>query len=137
MAIDPVSQEILSLGNCVAATQFPRKCRRSNYAMRQCFLGNIAAIRKYCRACVGRTLSCFEVAKEFELLANKMEQRQYDRIVGYLRTGSFPSSMTKNEKDSLRRKAKNFVVKDGLLYYRDKRKAADLQVLKHALITFI
>ena len=37
-----------------------------------------------------------EVAKEFELLANKMEQAQYDRIVGYLRTGSYPSSMTKN-----------------------------------------
>ena len=36
-----------------------------------------------------------------------MEQVQYDRIVSYLRTGSFPSSMTKNEKDSLRRKAKN------------------------------
>ena len=80
-------------------------------------------------ALVGRSAA----AKEFELLVNQMEQRQYDRIVGYLRTGSFPSSMTK---DSLRRKAKNFVVKDGLLYYRDK-KAADLQALKHALIFFI
>ena len=72
-----------------------------------------------------------EVAKEFELLANKMEQAQYDRIVGYLRTGSFPSSITKNEKDSLRRKSKNFknfVVKDGLLFYKDKKKSADLQV---------
>ena len=83
-----------------------------------------------------------EVAKEFELLANKMEQAQYDRIVGYLRTGSFPSSMTKNEKDSLRRKSKNFVVKDGLLFYRDKKKSADFNTgtddLKHTgLISFL
>ena len=49
-----------------------------------------------------------EVAKELELAANKIEQVQYDRIVSYLRSGSFPSSMTKNEKGSLRRKAKNF-----------------------------
>ena len=51
-----------------------------------------------------------------------MERVQYDRIVSYLRTGSFPS---KNEKDFLRRKMKNFV--DWLLFYSDK-KAADLQV---------
>ena len=82
---------------------------------------------------VSRTLDLFEVSKEIELLVNKMEQSQYDRIVGYLRTDSFPSSMTKNEKDSLRRKAKHFVVKDGLLFYRDKKKATDLQVLEYAL----
>ena len=52
--------------------------------------------------------------------------------MGHLRTGSFPSSMTKNEKDSLRRKEKNFVIKDGLLFYRDKKKVADLQVLRRA-----
>ena len=39
----PVSQEILSLGNCVAATQFPRKYSRSNYATRPYFLGNFVA----------------------------------------------------------------------------------------------
>ena len=44
-------------GNCVEATQFPRKYGRSNYAMRRYFLGNIVAIRKYCRACAGLTLS--------------------------------------------------------------------------------
>ena len=49
----PVSQEIWSLGNCVTATQFPGKYRRSNYATRPYFLGNIAAARKYCRACAG------------------------------------------------------------------------------------
>ena len=58
-----------------------------------------------------------------------MEQAQYDRIVGYLRTGIFPSFITKNEKDSLSRKPKNkFVVKDGLLFYRDEKKPA----VKHA-----
>ena len=46
-----------------------------------------------------------EVANGLKLASNKMEQVQYDRIVSYLRIGSFPSSMTKNEKDSLRRKA--------------------------------
>ena len=44
-------------GNCVVATQFPRKYGCSNYAMRRYFLGNIVAIRKYCRACAGLTLS--------------------------------------------------------------------------------
>ena len=56
-----------------------------------------------------------------------MEQVQYDRIVSYLHTGSFPS---KNKKRFLRRKTKNFVIKDGLLFYSDKKKAADFQVLK-------
>ena len=55
-----------------------------------------------------------------------MEQVQYDRIVSYLRTGSFPSK----NKRFLRRKTKNFVIKDGLLFYSDKKKAADFQVLK-------
>ena len=49
------------------------------------------------------------------------------RIVSYLRTGSFPS---KNKKDFLRRKMKNSVIKDGLLFYSDKKKAAGFQVLK-------
>ena len=56
-----------------------------------------------------------------------MEQREYEKIFKYLQSGSFPS-LTRNEKDSLRRKAKNFVVKDGLLYYRDRKKNCDLQV---------
>ena len=46
-------------------------------------------------------------AKKLVLASNKMEQVQYDKIVNYLRTGRFPSPMAKNEKDSLRRKAKN------------------------------
>ena len=62
-----------------------------------------------------------------------MEQVKYDRIVRYSRTGSFPS---KSEKDFLRRKTKNFVVKDGLLFYSDKKKAADLQVLKAKVCEF-
>ena len=43
---------------------------------------------------------------------------------------TYSSSTFMNEKDFLRRKTKNFVVKDGLLFYSDKKKAADLQVLK-------
>ena len=40
------------------------------------------------------------MANELELASNKMEQVRIviDRIVSYLRTGSFPSSMAKNEK---------------------------------------
>ena len=83
-----MSQEILPLGNCVAATQFPKKYCRSNYATRSYFLGNIAAIRKYGRTCISS-------------LINKMEQAQNDTIVGYLHADSFPSTMTKNEKDFL------------------------------------
>ena len=58
------------------------------------------------------------MAKELKLLANTIEQDQYDRTVGYLRTGNFFSSTTKNEKDSLRR-----IEKNGLIFYRDKKKA--------------
>ena len=39
-----VSQEIWSLGNCVAAIQFPGKNRRSNYSTRPYFLGYIVVV---------------------------------------------------------------------------------------------
>ena len=71
------------------------------------------------------------MAKELELLANTMEQAQYDRIVGYLRTGKCLSSMTKNENDSLRR-----IEKNGLIFYRDKKKARTYRlILQHAGLT--
>ena len=34
----------------------------------------------------------------------------------------------KNQKDSLRRKSKNYLEKSGLLYFRDGKKGTDLQV---------
>ena len=39
--------------------------------------------------------------------------------MSYLQTKTMPSDFTKNQKDSLRRKCKNFMLKEGLLYYRD------------------
>ena len=56
-----------------------------------------------------------------------MELVEYNRLLTYLRTGSLPSLLTKNERDSLRIKAKNFIANGGLLFYRDKKKTADLQ----------
>ena len=52
-----------------------------------------------------------------------MDQDQYDQLFAYLREGIFPSNLSKNKKGSLRRKCKNFPVKDdGLLYFRDEKK---------------
>ena len=36
--------------------------------------------------------------------------------------------LEKNQKDSLRRKSKNFLEKSGLLYFRDEKKSVDLHV---------
>ena len=57
-----------------------------------------------------------------------MEQKEYDRIVGYHKTKTLPAALTKNQRDSFRRKCKHFVLKEGLLYYRDVKKEVDLQV---------
>ena len=58
-----------------------------------------------------------------------MEQGLYDLLFAYLRDKNLPPDLSKNKKDSLRRKAKSFVLKnDGLLYFRDKKRETDLQV---------
>ena len=63
-----------------------------------------------------------------QVLSN-MEQVEHDLLYGYIREGNFPDNITKNKKDSLRRKSKSFVMKDdGLLYFRDKKKNLDLKV---------
>ena len=58
-----------------------------------------------------------------------MDQVEYDVLLGYLVTSRFPDGHTKNQKDVLRRKAKSFLVRDGLLYHRDKKRGVDLQVI--------
>lgn len=64
--------------------------------------------------------------KEFVLylmvhsLTRRVEQEQYDQILAYLRTGNMPIHLSKNAKDSLRRKSKSFIAKDGMLFYKDK-----------------
>ena len=48
-----------------------------------------------------------------------MEEEDYGSIKSYLCSGEFPVNLSKRDKDSLRRKCKKFVVKDGsgLLYH--------------------
>ena len=58
-----------------------------------------------------------------------MEQSQYDQIYNYIRSGELPSNRSKNEKDCLRRKSKTFCIKNGLLFYREKKRNVDLQVI--------
>ncbi|KAL5471089.1 hypothetical protein EMCRGX_G029165 [Ephydatia muelleri] len=49
-----------------------------------------------------------------------MEQREYDMLLAFCCDCKYPPECSKNEKDCIRRKAKNFIVKEGLLFYRDK-----------------
>jgi hypothetical protein len=37
--------------------------------------------------------------------------------------------LTKNQKDSLRRKCRSFIIKDDALFFRDVKKGADFKVL--------
>ena len=56
-----------------------------------------------------------------------MERQEYDTLVDYLTTNTFPSGYTKNEKDILRRKSKTYRLNaDGKLYYI--KKGLELQV---------
>ncbi len=57
-----------------------------------------------------------------------MEKKEYDRILDHLRSKTLPSCLSKNVKDSLRRKSKQFVIKDDLLYFKDVKRQVDLQV---------
>ena len=56
-----------------------------------------------------------------------MEQKKYDDLFSYVRKKNFPADFTKIQRDNLRRKSKSLVIKDGLLFFRDK-KNVDLQV---------
>ena len=48
-------------------------------------------------------------------------------ICFHVRKKNFPADFTKIQRDNLRRKSKSLVIKDGLLFFRDK-KNVDLQV---------
>ena len=39
-----------------------------------------------------------------------MDQQEYDRLFLYLRSAELPSGFTKNQKDSLKRKSKSFII---------------------------
>ena len=114
----PVSQEILPLGNFAAAAIFPRIYCRPLTTQPPNFLGNIGVIRKYCRSETrghNRRLS-----DRYRAGGAKTDQDQYDRLLHYVLTGNFRVEMAEAEKDSLRKLSKNFLVKNGLLYFQKK-----------------
>eukprot|EP00731_Ephydatia_muelleri_P031300 Em0022g814a len=49
-----------------------------------------------------------------------MEQSEYDTLLAFCCDCKYPPECSKNEKDCIRRRAKNFIVKEGLLFHRDK-----------------
>ena len=51
-----------------------------------------------------------------------MEAKEYNEIYNVVADQNFPEGITKNQKDVLRNKAKKFVIRDGLLYYCDKKR---------------
>jgi len=58
-----------------------------------------------------------------------MNQEQYDVLLSYLRTAKLPSTLTKNEKDSFRRKWRAFWWRmDCCSYHRDGKSNVDQQV---------
>ncbi len=58
-----------------------------------------------------------------------MDQQEYDLLYEYIRRKEFPTTISKNKKDSLRRKSKQFeVMEDGLLYFKDKKNNKKLKV---------
>eukprot|EP00731_Ephydatia_muelleri_P005433 Em0002g1609a len=62
-----------------------------------------------------------EMNKLHEHLEHKcMEQSEYDTLLAFCCDCKYPPECSKNEKDYIRRRAKNFIVKEGLLFYRDK-----------------
>ena len=58
----------------------------------------------------------------------KMDQQEYDRLYLYLRSAELPSGFTKNQKDSLKRKSKSFIIRDDALFFRDAKKGVELKV---------
>ena len=63
------------------------------------------------------------------------DQGNYDVLYTYLTSKKLPEKLTKNERDSLKRRCKSFFVKDGLLYHRDRKTSVDQQVrrTRHSL----
>ena len=51
-----------------------------------------------------------------------MEVKEYDEIYNVVAEQNYPDGITKNQKDALRNKAKKFAIRDGLLYYCDKKR---------------
>ena len=70
----------------------------------------------------------FSQALLHSAVLGNMDQVDYV-LLNYLVTSRFPNNYTKNQKYVLRKKAKSFLVKDGLLYHKDKKRGVNLQVI--------
>ena len=61
-----------------------------------------------------------------------MEPLQYDTLFSYLTNGKFPSNVSrKNDKDTLRRKAKHFAIKNDVMYFKHQKNNKECQVCLH------
>ena len=59
-----------------------------------------------------------------------MDQIAYNSLFLYnIKSREYPSNLNKNQKDALRRKSKNFIIKEDVLFYHDKKKNIDLKVI--------
>ena len=58
-----------------------------------------------------------------------MDQIAYNSLFLYIKSREYPSNLNKNQKDALRRKSKNFIIKEDVLFYHDKKKNIDSKVI--------
>lgn len=93
----------------------------------------VAGILCRCRATGFPREFCIRVGKFVALEPHEEEVTLGEGVIQlscvYIRSQHFPPTFTKNQRDSLRRKSKSFIIQEnGLLHYRDKKKDIDLQV---------
>ena len=62
-----------------------------------------------------------------------LTQDRYEQLVKYLREGSYPPSLTSNQKRGLRQQAANFLEKDGILFHHSKDSTADVKILRRVV----
>ena len=109
-------QEILSLGNSVAATIFSKEIMSLSIIEATVFPKETMSLPGNCVAHARCTCSI----DTSWLSLQRMEQREYDMLLAFCCDCKYPPECSKNEKDCIRRRAKNFIVNEGLLFYRDK-----------------
>ena len=62
-----------------------------------------------------------------------MEQEEYNRVYMFVQSGKYPSEFSKNQKDALRRKSKNYLLKESELYFRKKDVVVKVSNYKYCL----
>ena len=59
-----------------------------------------------------------------------MDCKEYSSLFSILLTNEIPSDLSKNKRDALKRRSKDFRLKDGLLFYIDQKRGIERQVIK-------